>query len=557
MADENHETGMFANAPDAVAATEDVGGLTFSDLLEAGQRLALMPFAATTAAAQLWQEVLKIATGTSTVAPAPNDWRFRHPAWTKNPVYRSMAQLYLAWSDAATKMVEEAPETDWRTAERNRLALNILTSALSPTNYLFGNPEAIQRAFESGGLSLQRGLKQYAADLQARRSIPTQVDLSAFKVGENLACTPGSVIFRDDVCELIQYAPSTATVRTRPLVIVPPPIGKYYFLDLAPGKSFVEFAVSQGQQVYLLSWRNAGPEHAAWDMDTYGARVIHAVDIARDVSASDDVNILGFCAGGIILSATLNHLAAHGDTRVNSASFGVMLLDFDVPATIGAFSPATVLGAARRQSQTHGVLPAQDLATVFAWLRPNDLVWNYWVNNYLLGESPPAMDIMAWNADGTNLPAALHAQFLDIFQKNSMVRPGEVTVLGTPIDLSQITCDAYFMGAVNDHLTPWKSCYRSSQLFGGSRTFVLSNAGHIASLVNPPTNPKARHFTGPAPDVDADDWFAQATEHQGTWWQHWAGWIAERAGDERPAPGQQGNERYPVIEPAPGSYVHG
>ena len=551
------ERGMFSEVPDAVAATEVVGGVTFADVLLAAQRLAAAPWSAHTAAMELWSEVMKIASGTSTLAPDARDWRFRHPAWSENPAFKGMAQFYLAWSDAAQKVADSTEAVDWRERERLQIGTSILTSALAPTNYLFTNPAALQRAFETAGASLVRGSDNYTRDLREDRSVPSQVDTSGFTVGENLAATPGGVVFRNEMCEVIEYVPSTAQVRERPLLIVPPPIGKYYFLDLAPGKSFVEHAVSQGLHVFIVSWRNPGPEHAHWDLDAYASSVIEALGVVCDVAESEDANLAAFCAGGIILSTVLSYLAAKEDQRAHAASFGVMLLDFDVPATIGAFSPATVLGAARGQSAKEGVLGADELATVFAWLRPNDLVWNYWVNNYLLGENPPAIDIMAWNADGTNLAAALHAQFLDIFEKNLLTKPGDVTVLGTPVDLSRVTVDTYCMGAINDHLTPWKACYSSGQLFGGSRRFVLSNAGHIASLVNPPTNPKARHFLGPPPEADYDTWLEQAEERQGTWWTDWAEWMVARSGEEQAAPEALGGGRLPVLCAAPGEYVHG
>jgi polyhydroxyalkanoate synthase len=356
---------------------------------------------------------------------------------------------------------------------------------------------------------------------------------------------------------VIQYAPSTPHVRTRPVVMVAPQINKYYFMDLAPGRSFVEHAVAQGIPFFVISWRNPGTEQRDWNLDTYAAAVVRVIGVARDVTRSDDVNLLSLCAGGILSTTVLNHLAAAGDDAVRSASFGVTLLDFEVPAPIGMFDAPPVVSLARFRSRQAGVLDGRSLGSVFTWLRPNDLVWNYWVNNYLLGKDPPTFDILAWNADGTNLPSALHRQFLDIFSRNTLATPGAMTVLDTPVDLSSIHVDTYVTGATTDHLTPWRGCYRTTQLLQGDSTFVLSNAGHIASLINPPGNPKSHYFAGPEPTGDADAWLEGAQKQQGTWWEHWAQWVLERSGEERKAPSRLGSRRHRVIESAPGSYVRG
>jgi len=326
-------------------------------------------------------------------------------------------------------------------------------------------------------------------------------------------------------------------------------------MDLAPGRSFIEHAVARGLQFFAISWRNPGAEQREWDLDTYAEAVLRVIDVAREVTRSDDVNLLSLCAGGILSSTVLSHLAAASDERVRSASFGVTLLDFEVPAPIGMFDAPPLLSLARFRSREKGVLDGRSLGSVFTWMRPNDLVWNYWVNNYLLGNDPPTFDILAWNADNTNLPQALHRQFLGIFSDNALVTPGQLTVLGTPVDLSGITVDTYVTGATTDHLTPWRGCYQTTQLLSGQSTFVLSNAGHIASLINPPGNPKAHYFAGPEPVGDPDSWYAAAERQAGTWWEHWAGWVGERSGPERRAPSNTGSRRYPPVEPAPGSYV--
>jgi polyhydroxyalkanoate synthase len=465
-------------------------------------------------------------------------------------------QLYLAWSEEMEALVDGAG-LEWRDAERARFFMGVLVSAAAPTNALAGNPAAIKRVFETGGASLVRGLRNRIGDIRTNGGMPAQAKRGAFVIGQDLAATPGAVVHADEVCEVIQFAPSTPSIRRRPLLMIPPQINKYYFMDLAPGRSFIEYAVSRGIPVFTISWRNPDARHADWDFDTYAEAVLRAVDVTRDVTRSDNVNVLGLCAGGILTAAVLSHLARESDERVHSVSFGVTLLDFGVPTTIGLFNSSPMLAMGRKKSFRSGVLDGPSLGSVFTWLRPNDLVWNYWVNNYLLGKEPPTFDILAWNTDATNLPAALHRQFLDLFEHNTLVEPGGMTVLGSPVDISQITLDTYVTGATTDHLTPWKGCYRTTQLLGGQSTFVLSNAGHIASLVNPPGNKKAHFFAGGDPGPDPDAWREKAQVRQGTWWEDWVGWTLERSGDERKAPGKLGSRRYGALESAPGSYVRG
>jgi polyhydroxyalkanoate synthase len=326
-------------------------------------------------------------------------------------------------------------------------------------------------------------------------------------------------------------------------------------MDLAPGRSFIEYAVSRGIQFFTISWRNPTSEQSGWDLDHYVSACLRAVDVASDISRSEKLATLGLCAGGITAAAMLSTMAALGDKRVTAATFGVTLLDFDVPAPIGVLQSKRLMRAARSESSKNGVLEGEALAKVFTWLRPNDLVWNYWVNNYLMGNDPPSFDILAWNSDSTRLTGALHAQFLEVFEENVLCRPGALTVLDHPVDLGKITCETYVTGATTDHITPWQGCYQTTQLLGGRSTFVLSNAGHIASLVNPPGNPKARMFAGPSPGPDPEEWLAEATEHAGTWWEHWADWMIERGGEERPAPTSLGSRRHIALAPAPGQYI--
>src|SRR4051812_29823414 len=507
--------------------------------------------------ARVGRDTVRILRGTDEIAPAPRDRRFADPAWSVHPGYRRLAQSYLAVTGAVDRLVAdyEAGGADWREVEQAKFVLNAFTSALAPTNTLVGNPAALKRAFDTGGRSLLRGTRNLLHDLVRNGGMPTQVDRSAFTVGTDLGISPGAVVHRTDVLEVIQYAPSTSLVRQRPLVIVPPPIGRFYFLDLAPGRSFVEFAVSQGLQVFMISWRNPTKQQADWDLDTYADAVLDAVDVARDVTGSPDVVTMGFCAGGQIMTTALNHLAATADDRVHAAGYAVTLLDFASKAPLGAFSGPRMLDIARRNSRRKGVISARDMGAMFSWMRPDDLIFNYLVSEWLMGEDPPAFDILAWNADGTNLPAALHEQFLEIFGDNAMVKPGGLRVLGTPVHLSRITVPTFVTGALTDHLTPWDGCYRTTQLLSGPSTFVLSYSGHIQSLVNPPGNPKAHYWTGPEPSSDAQTWRASAERHSGSWWESWAEWMLDRSGDEVPAPTAQGSAGHPPLESAPGSYV--
>lgn len=541
---------------DAVGSADPAGLPSGAELVESLTRPLLHASAVGKEAVSLGAELLRIGIGRSEVEPAGRDARFRDPAWAENPLYHRLAQSYLAACRAVDHLVEGSDDGDWRQLEKTRFTMGILTSAMAPTNFLASNPAALKKVLDTGGASVVRGLGNFVHDVRHNGGMPSMVKPGVLKVGEDLAVTPGSVVTRDEVAELIQYTPTTDTTYERPTLIIPPPIGRYYFLDLAPGRSFVEHAVGRGLQTFILSWRNPGPEQADWDMDVYAGRVVEAIDEVKQITGAEDVNVMGFCAGGIIGATVLNHLATHGDTSVHSAAFAVTLLDFAINAPIGAFSSPRVLSLARWNSGRQGVIPAKSLGAVFSWMRPNDLVWNYWVNNYLMGQDPPVFDILAWNADGTNLPATLHSQFLDIFADNTLVTPGGMTVLGDPVDLSRITVPTFVVGAVNDHITPWHGTYRTVQLLKGEPTFVLSNAGHIASLVNPPGNPKSSYFTGDTdPEQSAQDWLAAAQKQTGSWWERWTDWTAEHAGERGKAPRSVGSRRHPPLDPAPGLYV--
>jgi polyhydroxyalkanoate synthase len=499
-------------------------------------------------------EVAAALAGRSTLDPVKGDKRFADPAWSSHPVYRRIRQAYLVVERAIDEAVESA-DVDWQTRERARFAAGILASALAPTNTLVGNPTALKHAFDTGGMSLVRGARNLASDLRHNRGMPRQVDSSPFTVGENVGATPGQVVFRNEVVEVIQYTPTTAEVQSVPLLVVWSVINRYYVLDLAPDRSFIEHALAQGIQVFVTSWRNPSQEQGDWDLDTYAQALIDALDAVQEISGSEKVGTVGLCAGGQLLAATMAHLEDIGDERIAYAGFGVSQIDMSVPNVAGLALHPALNGAARLATEAAGVVDGRAIASVFSWLRPNELVWNQWVNNYLMGSTPPQFDILAWNNDTTRVSGALQRDMLAIALDNLLATPGGLTVLGTPVDLGRVSVDTYVVGAETDHLVPWQGAYRSTQLFGGDSTFVLSGGGHIQHLVNPPGNPKAHYRTGQVTGPQPEAWLDGATQHQGTWWTHWAEWARARSGEARTAPTTLGSDGHPPIEAAPGRYV--
>ncbi|MGE3692060.1 MAG: PHA/PHB synthase family protein [Novosphingobium sp.] len=499
------------------------------------------------------KSLFEIAWGKSDIEPDKRDWRFQNEAWEKNPYYKRLAQAYLAMTEAVEAMIPE--DLSVENKQRAQLAASIVTSTMAPTNTLLGNPAAMERTLETGGANLARGFQAFMKDLKNNGGLPQQVDDSQFEVGGNLAITPGKIVLRHEMFELIEYAPSTDTVHEMPVLLIPPQIGRYYFTDLAPGRSFAEYVVSQGLRYYAISWRNPSPEQSHWGLDDYAAAALEAIDAIAEITGQPKINLVGFCAGGITTAMVMGHLAAKGIDRVNSLALCVTMLDFKVDASLGAFRFPALLQVAKAQSSMKGILPGQDLHKIFSWLRPNDLVWNYWVNNYLMGDTPAAFDILAWNKDSTNMASHLHDDFLNLFEANAIVQPGKAMALGEPIDLGKLKCDAFVVGAVTDHLTPWKACYLASKYLGGKVTFALSNGGHVAALVNPPGNPKAWHQIAPATAPDADTWLESAEKLSGSWWESWTKWCGERSGKQVPAPKSQGSKKHKPLADAPGTYV--
>jgi polyhydroxyalkanoate synthase subunit PhaC len=497
----------------------------------------------------------RIVLGTSTVAPTRRDRRFADEAWTANPVLRRLVQLYLAGGRTAEQLVGDAG-LDWRDEQRVRFLTENLLEAMAPSNVPLVNPESAKATIDTAGANLARGGAQLVRDLGSSPRIPEMVDRSAFEVGRNIAVTPGAVVLRTEVFELIQYTPQTDQVRDVPLLVVPPTINKYYALDLAADRSLVEFLVREGQQVFVMSWRNPDARHAKWNFDTYVQAILDALDAVERVSGTDRTALAGICSGGILASITAAYLAATGrPERLAAFALAVTVIDNAHAGMASALGSQRLADAAKAVSRRRGYLDGRALAEVFAWLRPGDLVWNYWVNNYLLGKKPPAFDILFWNADTTRMSAGLHADFVDLAMGNQLVNGGALTVLGVPIDLSRIDTDTYIVAGIADHITPWQSCYRTTQLLGGSSRFVLSTSGHIAALVNPPGNPKASFQVNKANPADPEEWLKSAETQSGTWWTDASAWLAERCGALRPAPEQLGGGGLRPIVEAPGTYV--
>jgi polyhydroxyalkanoate synthase len=533
-------------------------GLRLCDILATAQQIGAQamrhPTLVLEQEAALARDLVSIFSGNAASTPPQGDKRFADAAWRDNSVYRSTLQGYLALRNALTGLVDRSA-LDEKSKERAQFVLSLVTDAMAPTNTLLGNPAAIKKVVESGGVSLVAGLKNILMDTLTNQGMPAQVDKAAFDVGKNLATSPGAVVFRNEVLELIQYAPATPNVYARPQLIVPPQINKFYIFDLSKGKSLVDYLVKHEFQVFVVSWRNPTLAQRNWDMDTYVAALLEAIAAIRDITGSADVNLHGACSGGMTISALLGHLESRGENVVHAATLMVAVLDSMADSQMGLFVTPEVVAAAKQNSTARGVLAGEEMGRVFAWMRPNDLVWNYWVNNYLLGNAPPAFDILYWNNDATRLPARFHGQLLDIFSQNLFSRPRALTILGTPIDLSEVKCDKYIVAGVTDHITPWKGVYNTARAFGGKTRFVLSSSGHIQSLINPPGNPKAKFFLNAELPASADEWLATAKPEADSWWSDWRQWLGERSGERRPAPETPGNERHPPVADAPGTYV--
>jgi len=518
--------------------------------------LAARPRLAAGRGRQLLGELTRIAVGTSQVQPSRRDRRFADPGWAGNPLLRRTMQAYLAAAETAQGVVAGAG-LDEADAERVGFVLTNLIDALAPSNNPVLNPAAMKAAVETGGGSAVAGLRNFLSDMATSPRVPTMVEPDAYQVGVDLAVTPGSVVLRTPVFELIQYGPATPAVRQVPLVIVPPTINKFYVMDLAPGRSLAGYLVGAGLQVFMISWRNPDARHAKWDFSTYGQAVLDAMDAAERITGSERTALMGACSGGVIASMVAAHLAHVGQQdRIAALTLMVTVLDQARAGLASAVIDDRTARLAAAASRSRGYLDGRSLAEVFAWLRPNDLIWNYWVNNYLLGRKPPAFDILFWNADTTRMTAGLHRDFLRMGAANALVKSGAVTMLGSPVDLSLVDRDTYLVAGITDHICPWQSCYRSTQLLAGRHRFVLSTSGHIAAMVNPPGNEKARYQVAKDSPGDPQEWLRRAETCHGSWWPDYASWLAERCGEEKAAPDELGGGGLAPIGDAPGTYVY-
>ncbi|MCS6854340.1 MAG: class I poly(R)-hydroxyalkanoic acid synthase [Elioraea sp.] len=510
---------------------------------------------------QLWQNTARRLMGAEAepvVTPSPGDRRFRHEDWHENEIFDFIKQSYLLSARYIQSLVKQVEGLDEKTAQKLDFYTRQFVDAMAPTNFVLTNPEVLRRTIETGGENLVRGLNNLLADLERGRGRLQikMTDYEAFKVGENIATTPGAVIYRNDLIELIQYAPTTEEVVKRPLLIIPPWINKYYILDLRPKNSFIRWAVSQGHTVFCISWVNPDETLAQKTFEDYMLEgPLAALEAIRKATGETDVNAIGYCLGGTLLACTLAHLAAKGDARIRSATFFTTLVDFAEAGELSVFIDEEQLKALEETMNKRGYLDGHEMAVTFNMLRANDLIWSFVVNNYLLGQEPFPFDLLYWNSDSTRMPAAMHSFYLrKMYQENRLVEPGGITLAGTPIDLRQITVPTYILATREDHIAPWKACYKATQIYSGKKRFVLAASGHIAGVVNPPEAGKYSHWVNTELPPDPDAWLAGATELAGSWWPDWQRWVAglSRAKVKARNPGEG---ELPILEPAPGSYV--
>ncbi len=488
--------------------------------------------------------------------PVPeDDKRFADRTWTDNPAFFTLRQGYLA----ASQLVQEvlaAGSGDAMDDAKARLAAGLMLDALAPTNFLLTNPAALKRALETGGASLVAGARNFVDDMLNNHGRPRQVDTRPFRVGENLAATPGKIVFKNDLMELIQYAPQTATVRAVPVLASPPWINKYYIMDLAPGRSFLEWAVQHERTVFAISYRNPDPSMGGVTLDDY---LIHgpreALDVIGEITGAPKIDIIGLCLGGTLTAMLAAYLVEKGDDRIGTITLLNTLLDYSEPGILGTFTDEKTVERLERQMARTGVLEGSQMAGTFDILRANDLIFNYVVSNWLMGQYPPPFDILAWNGDSTRMPAAMHSFYLrSLYMRNELAR-GEMELAGQRLSLASVTNDVYVVGAINDHIVPWHASYKTCGLMGGTVRYVLSSGGHIAGIVNPPSH-KGWFEAAEGAEADAESWRAANSKHRGSWWEDWTVWSEARAGALVEPPGM-GSRRYPARADAPGEYVFG
>jgi polyhydroxyalkanoate synthase len=526
---------------------------TVAGRLAAG--LARRPNRVATRVRGLGTELGRVASGVSEVAPTKGDRRFADAAWQSNWLLHRLMQGYLALGTTVEGLIDDA-EMNWRAEQQARFMLGNVLDALAPTNFPLTNPQVLKETIDRGGANLVKGGRRLARDVGKGR-LPAMVDTSKFSVGGNLALTEGSVVMHGEVCELIQYRPRTAEVYETPLLIVPPTINKYYIIDLAPGRSLVEYLLDQGHQVFVVSWRNPEREQSYFDFDTYAQAVLEARAAVAEIAEHESVNLMAACSGGIITAGALGHLADHDRLgEVSSLTLLVAALDNEHAGTTDALATKEMAAVAVAESARRGYLDGEALASVFAWLRPNDLIWNYMINNYMLGKEPPAFDILYWNQDTVRLSAGLHRDFVMMALDNALARPGGVRVLGSDVDLDRVDLDSYIVAGSTDHIVQWQNAYRSTQLLGGGSRFVLSTSGHIQALINPPSpDSRSSYRIADQNPVDVIEWEARAVTKRGSWWPDYIEWLDARSGKRVPAPESLGSAAHKAMAKAPGTYV--
>ena len=510
---------------------------------------------------ELWQNTARAMSGEKVapvVEPEPGDRRFRHQEWEENSVFDFIKQSYLLTSRWLAATVREVEGMDEKTAQKVDFYTRHFIDALSPSNFVLSNPEVLRTTIETKGENLVQGLDNMIADLDRGdgRLAITMTDRDAFKIGKNIAVTPGKVVFQNELMQLIQYAPTTQKVQRRPLLIVTPWINKYYILDLSPKNSFVQWALDQGHTLFIVSWVNPGEKLSHKSFEDYMFEgPLAALDAIEKATGEREVNVIGYCIGGTLLAATLAYMAEKKDPRIKSATFFTSLMDFSDPGELGVFIDEVQLAALEKKMQSRGYLEGRDMAATFNMLRANDLIWSFVVNNYLLGKDPFPFDLLYWNADSTRLPAEMHSFYLrNMYLENNLVKPGGVTLGGVAIDLGKIKTPAFILSTREDHIAPWKATYAATQLLAGPVKFVLAASGHIAGVINPPQAGKYCYWTHSRTAKDPEKWLETADRSEGSWWPQWEKWIAKHGGGQVPArtPGDGGLES---IEDAPGSYV--
>jgi polyhydroxyalkanoate synthase len=510
---------------------------------------------------RLWQSTTRRMMGQETepvIEPAKDDRRFKHEAWSENQLFDFIKQSYLLTARWMQSTVRDVEGLDDKTAKKVDFYTRQFVDAMAPSNFVMTNPEVLKATMESGGENLVKGLENLLKDLErgkGRLSI-SMTDIEAFKVGQNIAVTPGQVVYQNDLMQLLQYEPTTDTVAKRPLLILPPWINKYYILDLRPTNSFIKYAVEQGHTVFVASWVNPDESLARKTFEDYMVEgPLAALEAIEDATGEREVNVVGYCLGGTLLAATLAWMAAKKDDRFTSATFLTTMVDFTEPGELGVFIDEEQLTALEEKMEKRGYLEGHEMATTFNMLRANDLIWSFVVNNYLLGKDPFPFDLLYWNADSTRMPAEMHSFYLrTMYQENLLVKPGGITLKGVPLDLRKIATPSYILSTKEDHIAPWRSAYAATQLYKGPRKYVLSASGHIAGVVNPPSAKKYCHWTNQELPAQPEQWLAAAQQHPGSWWPDWQRWVAEFAGGQVKAR-KPGDGKLKPIEPAPGSYV--